>query len=641
MPQWGLDNEMRRSKPWGLPEYWLRPSKVITDPIHRDIFLTKLEKELIDTPAFQRLRRVRQLGTTHWVYPGATHNRFAHSLGTLMAAQALFDVAYGQRHGHHAVADLFGQWERDILGERPDGETSPDPDGMRRTQYVKKVAEAMVLARLGALLHDLCHVPFGHSLEDDLGVLVAHDKNGWRFDRLWDEMLAALREQVGPQRASEVETLLPGGELYTELRPLILSKEEFEGPEHKRKRIDATERLRFPFVADMVGNTICADLIDYLQRDHAFLGLPISLGERFKSAFYVTPEEPSPVPHDKGPLYQARMAVLLHRDGRVRRDVVTELLKHLRYRYELQERALVHHAKLAADAMVGRLLEMWVAAEHGVDDVPGGRHRVPQRFRRVEVQLRDGTTWTNVRTTPSPEAERIEDLLRHVGDDGFLERLADREANHGDGVAELAAAILNRRLYKPLARTAGAHAAEDLFTQFGDLATRRSLEREACRYARIESEWHLILWLPPPTMRLKLAEMLVDHGQGIAKFVDYSDEGSEIYSAHRKLWSVSVYGHPRLSEPQRQAALARLAERMGVCWDRYLHKLGPEPAEWGTRLAALEVFGVDSVSAEMERFLGQLEPAELQSRSQAAVDHQGLCRRLGVLARKHGFQVPQ
>src|SRR5579884_158758 len=115
MPEWGLDSEMRRCRPWGLPWYWLRPSKVVTDPIHKDIFLTKLEKELIDTPPFQRLRRVRQLGTTQWVYPSATHTRFAHSLGTLRAVQDLFDVAYGQRHGHHAVPDLFGQWERDIL----------------------------------------------------------------------------------------------------------------------------------------------------------------------------------------------------------------------------------------------------------------------------------------------------------------------------------------------------------------------------------------------------------------------------------------------------------------------------------------------------------------------------------------------
>jgi HD superfamily phosphohydrolase len=643
MPQWGLDKEMRRSGPWGLSEYWLRPSKVVTDPIHDDIYLTKLEKELIDTSAFQRLRRVRQLGTTHWVYPGATHTRFAHSLGTLRAVQDLFDVAYGQRHGHHAVPDLFDEWEREILGANPDGSVVRDPDGTRRNQYVKRVAEAMVLARLGALLHDLCHMPFGHSLEDDLDVLRAHDRNGWRFDRLWEEIVDSLRQQVAKRRFDGLTSLMAGGELYVQLRPLILSKEEFSRPGGHRKRIDATLRLRFPFVADMVGNTICADLTDYLERDHAYLGLPISLGARFMSAFYVTPTYDSPLPQGKGPLYQQRMAVLLHRDGRIREDVVTELLKHLRYRYELQERALVHHAKLAVDAMVGRLLDLWIDATAPHADTHGGapsRNGHRERAVNVTVQLADGTSWSNVKIAPDADARRIEDLLRQRGDDGFLEELAAMDPQQAPDVAALATDLLNRRLYKPLARAAGAHAAQDLSAQFGDVSTRRALESEAARYAGITTDWHLILWLPPPTMRLKLAEMLVDYGQGIAKFVDYSAQGSEIYEAHKRLWTVSVYGHPRLAEDQKQAALVRLAELMGICWDRYLDKLGPEPSEWATRLAALEVFGVDEMTDEVERFLRDLEPAEIQARSHDQVDHAGLRNYIRAVAKNHKFDVP-
>jgi hypothetical protein len=141
-------------------------------------------------------------------------------------------------------------------------------------------------------------------------------------------------------------------------------------------------------------------------------------------------------------------------------------------------------------------------------------------------------------------------------------------------------------------------------------------------------------------MRLKLAEMLVDHGQGIAKFVDYSPQGSEIYNAHKALWTVSLYGHPRLTETQRRAALVRLAPLMGVCWDRYLDRLGPEPSEWTTRLAAQEVFGVEEMTDEVERFLRELEPAELQQRSHDEVDHVGLRRYIRELANKHKFDVP-
>lgn len=647
MPEWGLDNEMRRSEPWGLPEYWLRPSKVITDPIHKDIYVTKLEKELIDTPVFQRLRRVRQLGTTHWVYPGATHTRFSHSLGAVRAVQDLFDAAYEQRSSHHAVSDLFSQWEAEILGVGRDGSAAVDPDGAHRKEYIKKVTEAIVVARLGALLHDLCHVPFGHSLEDDLAVLVSHDKNAWRFDRLWEEMLAAVRSRVGDKRFRDLACLEGGRELYSELRPLILSKEEFEDPGGKRKRLEATDYLRFPFVADMVGNTICADLTDYLQRDHTYLGLPFSLGSRFMSAFYVTPRQPRPLPGEKGPLYQERMAVLLHRDGHIRADIVTELLKHLRYRYELQERALVHHAKLAADAMLGRLLELWISASSTPEPsagnhtaaTSGGRQR--NRQEKISVTLADGTIWTNVPTPPTTEAKPVEDLVRWVGDDGLLEQLASIDSSVAPGVASLADDLLDRRLYKRLARAAGAHASEDLFAQFGDRVTRRALEREAARYAKIEPDWHLILWLPPPKMRLKLAEMLIDHGQGIAKFVDYSPQGSEIYAAHKALWTVSVYGHPRLAEQQKQAALVRLAELMGVCWDRYLDKLGSEPAEWTTRLAAMEAFGVDKITDEVERFLADLEPMQVQSRAEDEPDYVGQRNQLRALAKAKGFKVPR
>ncbi len=53
------------------------------------------------------------------------------------------------------------------------------------------------------------------------------------------------------------------------------------------------------------------------------------------------------------------MVLRIQRDSQTRADVVTELLKHLRYRYELSERVLVHHAKLAADAMIGKALSIW------------------------------------------------------------------------------------------------------------------------------------------------------------------------------------------------------------------------------------------------------------------------------------------
>ncbi|XP_042616126.1 deoxynucleoside triphosphate triphosphohydrolase SAMHD1-like [Cyprinus carpio] len=55
--------------------------KVFNDPIHGQMELHPLLVKIIDTPQFQRLRHIKQLGTKYLVYPGATHTRFEHSLG--------------------------------------------------------------------------------------------------------------------------------------------------------------------------------------------------------------------------------------------------------------------------------------------------------------------------------------------------------------------------------------------------------------------------------------------------------------------------------------------------------------------------------------------------------------------------------
>ena len=59
------------------------PRKFIVDSIHGDIHLTEAEWKIIDTPSFQRLRRIKQLQMSQVTYPNATHTRFVHSLGIL------------------------------------------------------------------------------------------------------------------------------------------------------------------------------------------------------------------------------------------------------------------------------------------------------------------------------------------------------------------------------------------------------------------------------------------------------------------------------------------------------------------------------------------------------------------------------
>ena len=102
----------------------------ITDPVHHYIRFSDVERELIDTPVFQRLRRIRQLAGAHLVYPSAQHSRFEHSLGTMHVA------GYA-------------------------GETLLTKGYLEDEDLVQEL-------RLAALLHDIGHGPFSHLFEEVL-----------------------------------------------------------------------------------------------------------------------------------------------------------------------------------------------------------------------------------------------------------------------------------------------------------------------------------------------------------------------------------------------------------------------------------------------------------------------------------------
>lgn len=644
MPNWGLTAAARQTKPYGLDPWWLQPGKVITDPVHGDVFVMRLEQLLLDTPPMQRLRRVRQLGTTHLVYPGATHTRLSHSLGAVRVVQTLLDVVIDQRNRNHQMPDLFEEWEQKSRREAEElseaersGLPLRDDEYAWQLIYRRRVAEVTVLARLGALLHDIGHLPFGHTIEDDLRLLVPHDESTSRFASVWDEVMASWTRQVEEwatqdsaiavgDKVGQLDPLRPDGKLFVDLRWLVLSSQKDE----KGNRIHAADRVKYPFVADMVGNTICADLLDYLERDHIFTGLPVSLGTRYLSSFYITSAK-------SGGIYTERMALVIAREGRERKDIITEILKHLRFRYELQERVLVHHTKLAADAMVGKMFEFWLkAAEEDLAAHPrilaGELKRIPEDFKVPDAVEGPDTA------TKKAARFKLEEFLLRYGDDGVLERIADPLEFPANPAAKgLAASLLNRDLYKPAANAAGAAAAEDLHTKFGSHEERRRLEEAACTHAGIKEPWHVVLWLPDPNMRLKLAELLVNDGQGVAKFKDKSQLGSDIYAAHKDLWTISVFVHPSVSPAKRAAVLARLGQILGVSWDRYFKELGDDPATGPEHLAAARALNFPELTQNIHKLMSIAASGELAARGGAPETQQQLNDAMGAIAEEHGL----
>lgn len=119
-------------------------------PIHGFIHYSDKERKLIDDPLFRRLRFIRQLALTEYVYPGATHSRFEHSLGVMEIATKIFDKL------HHKRRDLLEDKLKEVLEEEP-------------------LAKAKQLVRLAGLLHDVGHVCFSHAAEEHLIEEVNHE----------------------------------------------------------------------------------------------------------------------------------------------------------------------------------------------------------------------------------------------------------------------------------------------------------------------------------------------------------------------------------------------------------------------------------------------------------------------------------
>ena len=117
----------------------INKKKIFNDPVYGFITIPHpLIFDLIEHPWFQRLRRIRQLGLTHMVYPGALHTRFHHALGSLhLMGQAIETI---KSKGHEITED-------ESLG-----------------------------ALVAILLHDIGHSPFSHALEHSIVKGISHEK---------------------------------------------------------------------------------------------------------------------------------------------------------------------------------------------------------------------------------------------------------------------------------------------------------------------------------------------------------------------------------------------------------------------------------------------------------------------------------
>lgn len=475
---------------WGLDRRLFELDKTVRDPVHGDIMVTRIEVRVMDTAAFQRLRSIKQLGTADWVYPSARHTRFEHSLGTLAMAERIVNAI------------------------------NSNPKNASATPPISE--EGRHFTRLLALLHDIGHVPYGHTLEDETGVLeTKHDADKVRLDHFLEfDTPRSIAHTLGPQLRDLVTRAL-------------LSKTD-----------EDIAAFEYPYAIDIVSNTVCADLLDYLKRDAYFTGLRQAYDDRFISYFMLYQSPIAAQTDDKPGLaspYENRPILVIKKGDRVKWSVLSEVLKLLRLRYELGERVYYHHTKVVTSAMLSRAV--------------------------------GATGWHLAR-------------MQDWGDDVLLHEIeAMRGKGEGPELARRLVRMLKRReLYKPVyvvSRVkADAHCSLPRFQEFHDSAEARlGKEREFCKTLELP-EGSVIFYAPDPRMSLKEAGVKVrwidDTVLPLSSIPEIQSEKIEpLHRDHRTLWAFYVLLDP--------AHFDRAVDLAQLCFE-----------EWGIKndIASLSSYGV-------------------------------------------------
>ncbi|XP_053353441.1 deoxynucleoside triphosphate triphosphohydrolase SAMHD1-like isoform X1 [Clarias gariepinus] len=213
--------------------------KVFNDLIHGHIELHPLLVRIIDTPQFQRLRNIKQLGGAYFVFPGASHNRFEHSIG---------------------VAYLAGCLVKALRDKQPELDITE---------------QDVLCVQIAGLCHDLGHGPFSH-LFDRMFIPKVHPDLKWEHEtgsvKMFDHLV-------------KVNNLEPVMEGYGLSLPTDLDfiKEQITGELDRSEIMYKGRPTEKEFLYEIVANKrtgIDVDKWDYIARDSYHLGIQTSSDHR-------------------------------------------------------------------------------------------------------------------------------------------------------------------------------------------------------------------------------------------------------------------------------------------------------------------------------------------------------------------------
>lgn len=486
-----------KEEPKEAPPEYLKPHKTFGIAVCGDVMLNKLEVEIVNTLLFQRLRKIKQLGSTYLVYPSAVHTRFEHSLGVVKMADLIITRIRENKHS--------------------------DP-------IEKKIPynEEQII-RLIALLHDIGHMPFGHTIEDEFGIFESHDKHESRW-----EFYLGKDSEIGKIIIKHQDV-----EFHALFFKLIKCEKNFDGLED------------YAYMYDIVSNTVCADLLDYLNRDCSYTNLKLKYHPRFLDYFFI-----KPVQNKESKKYEKRIAIRIHKKGKkeIRNDVISELIELLRYRYYLGERVYYHHTKINTGTMLaGAVLRAKEAKcfellspttdlinlhTMGDEQLLLYLQNLPKKGKSLRaLELIHGAE----ELIKSLERRSIfSELIYKTKDDlGIDDEFDVKPIKEGwnDQVRNKFALKLHDRLIKK-----------------GSEIGRLEIEDDICKYLPDMKSGDFLIYCPAFNMAMKLAKMKVVNGNNDAfELMNFPDrtinnECKSIADKHQHLWALRVFVNKKFVE---------------------------------------------------------------------------------------------
>jgi HD superfamily phosphohydrolase len=230
---------------------------IIHDVIHGSYGLPNIAWKIIDTPIFQRLRCIKQTGNTFYVYPGAEHTRFQHSLG---------------------VAYLSLEFGKAIKSQYP--------------EYIDN--HQILLLCLAGLCHDLGHCAYSHLYDNNIIPLFKMEQLDQNQGISTHEEASYLLLKKLWQDIPELNTKLSECDVHTIGKMIIGAEHKVPDTlqELKWSASDRTNQFLFEIVSnDRTG--IDVDKFDYLKRDSHYTGVPCTFDPQRLMAFFVIVEQDS------------------------------------------------------------------------------------------------------------------------------------------------------------------------------------------------------------------------------------------------------------------------------------------------------------------------------------------------------------